>query len=105
MHFPLRLVLATAVFLVACSSAPVADRALSFESTTINGRVDPLGIAAEAISFAWATAATAQTRGRTQSAYRIRVGTTEGGTDVWDSGRIKSDRQVDIRLPADLQLR
>jgi alpha-L-rhamnosidase len=105
MHFPLRLVLATAVFLVACSSAPVADRALSFESTTINGRVDPLGIAAEDISFAWATAATAQTRGRTQSAYRIRVGTTEGGTDVWDSGRIKSDRQVDIRLPADLQLR
>lgn len=35
----------------------------------------------------------------TQSAYQIRAGTTENSYDIWDSGRVISDRQVDILLP------
>jgi alpha-L-rhamnosidase len=71
---------------------------------TINGRVDPSGIAGEDVSFAWAIEADPSSRGVMQSAYQIRVGTTAGNADVWDSGRVNSDRQVDVRLPADLRL-
>lgn len=72
---------------------------------TVNGRIDPLGIAADDICFAWATVAKdPNARGITQTAYRIRVGTRQGGDDVWDSGELKSDRQVDIPLPASVHL-
>lgn len=98
------LVAALAV-LVACAAPPVTDRALSFELPTVNGRSNPLGIAADDISFGWATAGTGSlARSITQSAYRIRVGATEGSDDVWDSGRVSSDRQVDVRLPSHLPL-
>jgi alpha-L-rhamnosidase len=103
----LRLVaLAAAALLVACAAPPVADREFSFQFLTVNARNHPLGIPADDISFAWASAAKldAGMRGIMQSAYRIRVGTTEGGDDVWDSGRVASGRQVDIRLPSHLKL-
>ncbi len=86
--------------LVVCR-APAAW-ALSIEQTTVNGRVNPLGIASDDVSFAWAM--TAETRGAMQSACQIRVGTTEGGNDVWDSGRVASERQIDIALPSNLHL-
>src|SRR2546421_336968 len=89
------------VFLLVACLAPDAW-ALSIERMTINGRINPMSIAADDISFAWAIAA--QERGVVQSAYRIRVGTTENGSDVWDSGRMASDRQIDITLPSDLRL-
>lgn len=81
---------------------PTITWALSVEQLTTNGRGIPLGIAADDISLAWAI--TAETRGVVQSAYRIRVGTTEGGHDVWDSGRITSDRQIDLTLSPGLRL-
>jgi alpha-L-rhamnosidase len=105
MRIHVRCLLAAVALLVACSSVPVEDSKLSFESLTVNGRADPLGIAAHDLSFAWATATKdANARGITQSAYRIRVGTTQGGHDVWDSGQVKSNRQLDLRLPANLKL-
>jgi alpha-L-rhamnosidase len=91
---------AAVIQLVACL-AP-ATWAFSVERMTTNGRTNPLGIAADDISFAWAIASEA--RGVVQSAYRIRVRTGKGGDDVWDSGRVASDRQIDITLPADLRL-
>jgi alpha-L-rhamnosidase len=90
-----------AVLFVACVAPPITW-ALSVEQLTINGRSNPLGIAADDISFAWAISA--ETRGVVQSAYRIRVGTTEGSQEVWDSGRITSDRQIDVTLPAGQRL-
>lgn len=72
--------------------------ALSVERTTTNGRTNPLGIGTDDVSFAWASVAPG--RGVAQTAYQIRVGTTEGGNEVWDSGRVASDRQIDIPLPA-----
>lgn len=104
----LTMALCTAVvaLLVACAAPPVGDRVFSFELLTVNGRNNPLGIPADDISFAWNTTGTAnaEMRGIVQSAYRIRVGTTPGGDDAWDSGRVASDRQIDIRLPSQLQL-
>jgi alpha-L-rhamnosidase len=89
------------VLFVACSAS--AGWALSVEQMTVNGRTNPLGIAASDISFSWA--GEAEARGIVQSAYSIRVGTQEGFGDVWDSGNIKSDRQIDISLPATVQLK
>lgn len=63
-------------------------------SLTTNGRVQPLGIEADTPSFGWAM--TSQERGATQTAYRLRIGTTEQGSEIWDSGRQDSDRQVDV---------
>jgi len=90
-----------AALFVACV-VPTITWALSVEQLTTNGRTNPLGIAADDISFAWAIASEA--RGVVQSAYRIRVGNTEGGQEVWDSGRITSDRQIDVTLPSGLHL-
>jgi alpha-L-rhamnosidase len=69
---------------------------------TVNGRANSLGIAADDVSLAWTIAA--EERGMVQGAYQIRVGTTAGGDDGWNSGRVASDRQVDVTLPGDLHL-
>ncbi|MBN2685011.1 MAG: family 78 glycoside hydrolase catalytic domain [Pontiellaceae bacterium] len=76
--------------------------AVSVDRMAVNGRILPLGIAPDDISFGW-TLRSAE-RGIVQSAYHIRLGTTEGGSDVWDSGRVVSDRQIDVRLPKSLSL-
>jgi len=78
----------------------MTDPAFSVGPTTVNGRTNPLGIGTDDISFAWALSAGA--RGAVQSAYHIRVGTTEGSNDLWDSGRVASDQQIDVALPANL---
>lgn len=85
-----------AALLGACIAASSAS-ALSTGQGTTNGRTNPLGVAADDISFAWAVIA--EGRGVTQSAYQIRVGTTENGSNIWDSGRVVSDRQSDILIP------
>jgi alpha-L-rhamnosidase len=89
------------VMLFAARLTPAAW-AFSVEQQTVNGRANPLGIGTDDISFSWAI--TAAPRGVVQSAYQIRVGTKERGDDVWDSGRVASDRQVDITLAAALRL-
>jgi alpha-L-rhamnosidase len=89
------------LLLVACL-APLSTWAFSAGQLTTNARINPLGIPADDISFAWAF--TADARGTVQSAYRIRVGTTESANDIWDSGRVASDRQIDLTLPANLHL-
>ena len=93
--------LRTAIILLVACLAPVVGAA-SIKQMTVNGRTNPLGIAAADISFAWAI--DSEARGVVQSAYQIRVGFKEGGGDVWNSGRVASDRQIDIPLPADLHL-
>lgn len=97
----LSLALGATVVLLVAGQAPDA-RALSVGKMTVNGRANPLGIAADDISFGWAIAAAE--RGTVQGAYQIRVGTTAGGDDGWHPSRVISDRQVDVVLPADLHL-
>jgi len=93
------------VFAVAAAaSAPSASDAasLAVARLTTNGRVNPLGIAGADLSFGWS--ATAAARGARQTAYQLRVGTAPGLSDIWDSGQVASDRQVDIPLPVAVTL-
>ena len=83
------------------ASSVTVSRALSVEQLTVNGRTNPLGIATDDISFAWA--ATADERGFTQSGYQIRIGTKADSADVWDSGKVKSPQQIDVVLPAQVR--
>lgn len=78
-------------------AAPAPDDEVRLTALTTNGRVDPLGIPGAAPSFGWQARSSA--RAVVQSAYQVRVATSEaslGDDDVWDSGRVESARQVDV---------
>ncbi|HJV69227.1 family 78 glycoside hydrolase catalytic domain [Ideonella sp.] len=76
---------------------------LTVSATTTNARTLPLGIDTDDVSLTWTLAA--RTRGARQLAYQVRVGTAPGRWDTWDSGKVISDRQIDVRLPASKPLR
>lgn len=84
----------------AAPAAPAGE--LTVTGTTTNARSRALGIAADDVSLAWTLAASA--RGARQQAYQVRVGTELGRGTTWDSGKVASDRQVDVTLPAALKL-
>ncbi len=88
--------------LLFCCAAAVDAWAFSIGRMTTNGRTNPLGIGGDDLSLAWSIES--DTRGTVQGAYRVRIGSTEFTADVWDSGRVVSDRQIDIALPATLHL-
>ena len=88
--------------LLSCIAAGEAS-ALSIGRMTTNGRTNPLGIGGDGLSLAWSIES--DSHGAKQSAYQVRVGTAEFGDDVWNSGRVVSDRQIDIALPATVWLR
>jgi alpha-L-rhamnosidase len=92
-----------ALLLLALTSAAVAAGETTLVRLTVNGRANPLGIPAKDISFGWSAASTG--RGVMQQAYQIRVGTSAGSQDVWDSGQVQSDRQTDVVLPSGVSLK
>src|SRR5450830_869824 len=100
--------LSRSLILVACLSAalPTAQATntgeLTVAATSTNARTRPLGIADDDISLAWTLAASA--RGARQQAYQVRVGVTPGSGATWDSGKVVSDRQIDVTLPATRKL-
>ena len=59
-----------------------------------NGLVDPLGIAGDDPRLGWQLES--PDRGVAQAAYQVRVTAPRQGT-VWDSGKVKSDRSIDVR--------
>ncbi|MEU1000339.1 family 78 glycoside hydrolase catalytic domain [Streptomyces tibetensis] len=75
-------------------AASVSKASFAVKGLSINGRTNPLGIGGEAPTFGW-QAASAR-RGTSQTAYEVQVGRTPGAFDVWRSGKVKSDRQVDV---------
>ncbi|MDF9811724.1 alpha-L-rhamnosidase [Streptomyces sp. SPB162] len=77
------------------SAASASDTTVTVNALTVNGRVNPLGISGEDPVFGWQLASTR--RATSQKAYEIQVGRTPGSADVWSSGKVKSDRQVDVR--------
>jgi alpha-L-rhamnosidase len=89
-------------YIVAASIATATPDAVTLSHLTINGRVQPFGISADDTSFGWAM--TTPERGAVQTAYRVRVGTTLHGAEIWDSGRVESNRQVDVTPPSPLSL-
>ncbi|MBN8841274.1 MAG: alpha-L-rhamnosidase N-terminal domain-containing protein, partial [Sphingomonadales bacterium] len=71
-------------------------------SLQTNARTTPLGIATDPPTFSWKSVAEA--RGVVQSAYELRVGTAPGGDDVWSTGKVASDDQLNVTYGgADLQ--
>jgi alpha-L-rhamnosidase len=76
--------------------------ALGVGQLTTNGRVNPLGIAADHLAFGWVV--TSEGRDVTQRAYEIRVGTSPGQGNVWDSQRVESNRQLGVMLPDSVTL-
>ncbi len=83
-------------------AAVLPARALGVGQLTTNGRMNPLGIAADHLAFGWAL--TAEGRDVVQTAYELRVGTAPGLGDVWESGRVESDREIDVALPEPVKL-
>jgi len=76
--------------------------AISIGAMTTNARVNPLGIGREDISLGWVIEADA--RGTVQSAYQVRLCAAGAGAELWNSGRVASDRQVDVRVPDSIPL-
>src|SRR3990172_470106 len=60
---------------------------------------NPIGLDVRRPRFSWALGH--ESRGRTQSAYRIHVASSEEGLlenrgDVWDTGKVESNRSVNV---------
>ncbi|HWJ81652.1 MAG TPA: glycoside hydrolase family 78 protein [Nocardioides sp.] len=82
----------------AADPAAPAGTAPTVAALTTNALEDPLGIAVAAPSLSWQI--DSDRRGVTQQAYEVRVASAESrlaDPDVWDSGRVVSDRSVGVR--------
>lgn len=63
---------------------------------TVDGLVDPIGLGASDVFFAWLV--DDSRRGARQEAYRVVVHEASGATaPIWDSGRVRSARQAFVR--------
>lgn len=86
--------------LITAGVAPVAPAAsaatpsISVVDLSTNARVNPIGIPGADPTFGWVSES--EMRGVTQSAYEIEVGSTVGANDIWDTGRVASDDQVEV---------
>ncbi|MFC4224076.1 family 78 glycoside hydrolase catalytic domain [Lysinibacter cavernae] len=86
---------------VSATSAAAAPAAVAgtLETTNLrtNGLTNPLGITGDAPILSWQNASSG--RGIQQSAYEIRVGSSEatvGAADVWSSGKVESAEQLNV---------
>lgn len=105
MPAPLRALVLIVLAVVAIAAPPAqASRAgeLTVTGTTTNARTHALGIDVDDVSLGWTLGA--RVRGAHQHAYQIRVGLEPGSAKTWDSGQVRSQQQVDVRLPASLRL-
>ncbi|WP_127479258.1 family 78 glycoside hydrolase catalytic domain [Nocardioides pantholopis] len=79
------------------AAALAPDGTVRVEGLQANGRTDPLGIPGAAPQLSWRAVSAA--RGVVQTAYEIRVASSEDAldsADVWSSGKVASPRQVDV---------
>ena len=70
---------------------------ISVTGLEANGLVDPLGISGDDPVLSWQSESSA--RSVTQSAYQVRVASTQAGlpgADVWDSGKVASADQLNV---------
>ncbi|MDG2528148.1 alpha-L-rhamnosidase [Caulobacter endophyticus] len=96
--------------LVSAAAGPssAAEHELRVVAPKAAGQVNPLGVGDARVRLSWRLEA--QRRGVTQSAYRVEAASSledlnAGRADLWDSGRVESDRTFDIsydgaRLPS-----
>ena len=93
-----------AIFADECNGSQRPERLSSPDSLTPTGltceyAADPLGIDAAQPRFSWVLESSR--RGQVQSAYRVRVATSEAKLaadqgDKWDSGKVDSDQSVNV---------
>jgi alpha-L-rhamnosidase len=83
------------------AGAPAAARAVpavQLDDLQTNGRTDPLGIPGDAPSLSWH--GESALRAVTQTGYQVQVATSTSALasadDLWDTGQVDSDRQVDV---------
>ncbi len=67
---------------------------LKVDLLTCERRVEPLGIDVARPRLAWTLRA--EGNNRRQTAYQLRVGTSPGLADVWDSGKVSSDESAGV---------
>ena len=91
------------IALVVLAARPALAGDLAVSHVTTNARTAPLGIGGEDVSLGWTLES--RVRGARQRAYQVRVGLQPGRWETWDSGKVASDRQVDVRLPESVALR
>lgn len=99
--------LACALALVAAlwppvTSVAVASTAPQVTGLLVDGLALPLGIATDTPRLSWQLEA--DRRGVEQSAYQVQVASSEDGLaqpDLWDSGRVTSDQQMDVAYDGD----
>lgn len=82
----------TSILLLATTA--IANASFNPTQLKVNGLTSPLGIDTDEPTFSWETQS--DERGFKQSAYEINVSTADG-TPVWQSGKISSARQNQIR--------
>ena len=80
------------------AAAPaVAPAQPRIDGLTANGLENPLALETKPPSLSWQIAE--DRRGVTQKAYQVRVASSEGALsqpDVWDSGKVTSDKSLDV---------
>ena len=76
----------------------VAAPSPSVSALTTNGLTEPLAVGLDAPLFSWQVSE--KRRGVRQQAYEVHVATSADAlsdADVWDSGKVASDRSLDVR--------
>ncbi len=68
----------------------VAEGGTPLKDLRVNGEISPINVGEECV-FSWKLDSTL--RNVVQTAYRVRVGSAPGGSDLWDSGKIDDYHQ------------
>src|ERR1700733_12851224 len=84
------------ILLSAWINGTQAQGALSPVNLRTALRVNPQGIDDATPRLSWQLQSIGTTRGETQSAYQVQVGSTSGAADIWDSGKVTSSDTVDV---------
>jgi alpha-L-rhamnosidase len=85
--------------LAAWTEAAKAQGALQPANLRCEARVNPLGIGNPTPELSWqlqSVGTGTAYRGETQTAYEIQVGTSAGGANLWDSGKVISSQTLNI---------
>jgi alpha-L-rhamnosidase len=88
-----RVAAASIVFAVSLS---VASAALTPVNLRCSLRSNPLGIGEANPRLAWQLQSDGGARGETQGAWQIQAGSTPGGSDLWDSGKVAGSNTFDV---------
>jgi alpha-L-rhamnosidase len=89
-------ILASGVIAAGCAAAEGATSPATVSHLRVEYSETPLGIDVAAPRFSWQMRAPEESRGYSQSAYRIVVARADG-SEVWDTGKVASD--VSLAIP------